>query len=136
MPVILSNYILAVQLPESRVVIRTRGDQVRGVGAERAIPDPPLMAVECGFEWEGVDVAFRGESILWLRIVRLRGVDGPDPSCVVGGTGGEVADIGREEDAGYVGVVGDEFAYRDDGGYVAALDHAPDVYIARIISCA
>lgn len=62
--------------------------------------------------------------------MRLRGVDGPDAGCVVGGAGGEVPDVGGEEDACDVGVVGYEFAYGHDGGDVAALDHAPDVDVA------
>jgi hypothetical protein len=50
------------------------------------------------------------------------GVDGPDARGVVGAAGGEVPDVGREEDAGYVGAVGLEFADGDEGGYVGALD--------------
>ena len=49
---------------------------------------------------------------------------------MVGGAGGEVAHVGAEEDAGYVGVVGEEFADGDYGGQVAAHDHFPDVDVA------
>jgi hypothetical protein len=41
-----------------------------------------------------------------------------------------VAYVGREEDARYVGVVGEEFADGNERGYVGALDHAPDVDVA------
>lgn len=62
--------------------------------------------------------------------MRRRGVDGPDAGGVVGAAGREVADVGGEEDAGYVGVMGDEFADWDEGGDVFVLEHAPDIYIA------
>lgn len=42
----------------------------------------------------------------------------------------EVSDVWGEEDSGNVSVVGGEFADRDEGGYVAVLDHAPDEYSA------
>jgi len=64
--------------------------------------------------------------------VGVGGVDGPDAGGVVCGASGEVAGVGREEDAGYVGVVGDEFADGDEGGGVAGLDHAPDVDVALV----
>lgn len=49
---------------------------------------------------------------------------------MVGGAGGEVAHVWAEEDAGYVGVVGEELADGDYGGEVAAHDHLPDVDVA------
>jgi len=64
--------------------------------------------------------------------VGVGGVDGPDAGGVVGGAGGEVAGVGGEEDAGYIGVVGDEFADGDERGGVAGLDHAPDVDVALV----
>lgn len=57
-------------------------------------------------------------------------VERPDAGCVVCGTGCEVADIGGEENAGYVCGVCGEFANGDDGGCVVALDHAPDVDVS------
>lgn len=41
-----------------------------------------------------------------------------------------MAHVRGEEDARYVGCVGNEFADGEDGGGVAALDHAPDVDVA------
>lgn len=49
---------------------------------------------------------------------------------MVGGAGGQVADVRGEEDPRDVGVVGEEFAHGDDGGEVAALHHFPDVDVA------
>lgn len=65
-----------------------------------------------------------------LDVVWGGGVDGPDSSVVVGGAGGEVADVGADENAGDVGVVGLEGGDGDQGGDVAVLDHAPDVDVA------
>ena len=65
-----------------------------------------------------------------LDVVWGGGVDGPDPSVVVGGAGGQVAHVGTDEDAGDVGVVGLEGGDGDEGGEVAVLDHAPDVDVA------
>ena len=52
MSVILPDDSLRVQLPQARVVIATGRDQVRAVGAEGAVPDPPLMALETRLERE------------------------------------------------------------------------------------
>ena len=60
------------------------------------------------------------------------GVDGPDAGVVVGATGAEVADVGGEEDAGDVGVVGFEGGYGNERGDVAVLEHPPDVDIALL----
>lgn len=59
-------------------------------------------------------------------------VDGPDAGIVVGAAGGEVADVGREEHAGYVGGVGLEGGHSDEGGDVAVLQHAPDIDVALV----
>ena len=52
MPVILPDDGLRVQLPQPRVVVAARRDQVRAVGAEGAVPDPALMALEACLERE------------------------------------------------------------------------------------
>ena len=41
-----------------------------------------------------------------------------------------MADVGREENAGDVGGVGDELADWKDGGGIATLDHTPDINVA------
>ena len=75
-------------------------------------------------------MSFRGEILVTFDVVRAVGIDGPDSSVVVGRTGCEVADVGREENSGDVGGVGLERSYWDEGGYVAVLEHAPDVNVA------
>jgi hypothetical protein len=132
MPIILPNNTLTAQLPQPRIVITTRRNQIRAISAERAVPDPALVAVQGGLEREGGGVALcgAGEGVAGLYVVGGGEVDAPDARGVVGGAGGEVADVGGEEDAGYVGVVGEEFADGDYGGEVAAHDHFPDVDVA------
>ena len=65
-----------------------------------------------------------------LDVVRSAGVNGPDSSVVVGGAGGQVADVRADQHAGDVGVVGLEGGDGDEGGDVAVLDHSPDVDVA------
>lgn len=132
MPIVLPDDALAAQLPQPRVVIAARGDEVRAVGAEGAVPDPSLVAMQGGLEREGGGVALRGggQGVAGLHVVGGGEVDAPDARGVVRGAGGEVPDVGREENAGDVGVVGEEFAHGDDGGQIAAHDHFPDVDVA------
>jgi len=59
-------------------------------------------------------------------------VDGPDAGVVIGAAGGKVADVGGEEHAGYVGCVGLEGGYGDEGGDVAVLEHAPHVDVTLV----
>lgn len=129
MSIILPNNALAIQLPQPRIVVTTRCDQVRAIRTECAVPDPALVAMERRLQRKGGRVALRsiGEIVARLQVVRHGGIEGPDSGCVVGAAGCEVADVGREEDARDVGAVGGEFADGDNGGGVVALDHAPDV---------
>jgi hypothetical protein len=112
-------------------MIRARSDKVRRVCAEGTVPHPALMAMQCSFEWEGGGVALCSawKLVAGLDIVRLRNVDGPDTCCVVGAAGRKVANVWGQENTRDVGVVCDEFADGDDGGYFCALDHFPDVDI-------
>lgn len=57
-------------------------------------------------------------------------VDAPDAGVVIGAAGGEVADVGGEEHAGYVGCVGLEGGYSDERGDVAVLEHAPHIDVS------
>jgi hypothetical protein len=58
MPIILPNNTLTTQFPQPRIVITTRRNQIRAVRAERAIPHPPLVSVQCCLEREGIRIAF------------------------------------------------------------------------------
>jgi hypothetical protein len=85
MPIILPNNTLAIQLPQPGVMVRAGRNQVRGISAEGAVPDPALVAVKRCLERESIGVAFCGEVVLGPRVVRLGCVDGPDARGVVGG---------------------------------------------------
>lgn len=102
-----------MQLPKSGIVIRTSGNQVCRIGTESTIPDPPLMASECAFQFEWL-----GSLVIWLYLTRNRVhgfevLDFPDLGSVVGGAGCEMLDIGGKEDAGYVVLVCGEMGDRD-----------------------
>ena len=137
MSIILPDNTLTAQLPQPRIVITARSNQVRAVSTKSAVPYPALVAVQGGLEREGGGVAFRGsgEGVAGLYVVGGGEVDAPNARGVVRGAGGEVPDVWREEDAGDVGVVGEEFADGDDGGQVAAHDHFPDVDVALGRGC-
>ncbi len=64
--------------------------------------------------------------------MRGAGIDRPDAGVVVGTAGAEVADVGGEEHAGYVGGVGLEGGYGDEGCDIAVLEHTPDVDVALV----
>lgn len=70
---------------------------------------------------------------IWITIHIVRGlpttfqVHGPDPCGVVCRASSEVADIGRQEDAGDVGAMGAELGDGDEACDVADGDETPDV---------
>jgi hypothetical protein len=76
--------------------------------------------------------------LITLRVLDLSGfwdlrgevLDFPDFGGAVRAAGCEVLYVRREEDAGYVGVVGFEVGYWDELGFVAELDEVPDVDVA------
>jgi len=65
MSIILPNHSLRAQLPQSRIMVTTRRDQIRAIGTKRAIPDPALVAVECRLQREGVWSAQRTSTWCW-----------------------------------------------------------------------
>lgn len=93
-------------------MIAAGSDQIRAIGTKGAVPDPPLVPMQRRLQG------------------KLFFVNTPDFGGVVGGAGGEVAYVGREEDARYVFCVGLELADGDELGNVAVLDHAPDVAVS------
>jgi len=50
MSVILPDNLFTAQLPQPRIMVTARRDQVRAVSTERAIPHPTLMAKQCRLE--------------------------------------------------------------------------------------
>ena len=51
---------------------------------------------------------------------------------MIGGAGGQVADVRGEKNASDIGGMGHELTYRQDGCSVATLDHTPNVDIALL----
>ena len=92
MTVVLSDNTLRAKLPEPCIVIRTRRDQVCTIRRKGTIPDPALMSMKRGFEWKGRRVGEEGAIGHW-RFGR-RDVGRPYSSRMVGGAGGQMANIG------------------------------------------
>ncbi|KAJ8106163.1 hypothetical protein OPT61_g9722 [Boeremia exigua] len=124
--IVLANDTLAAQLPQASVVIAARGDEVGRVGAERAVPDPALVAMKGSLKGEGGGVAFsgRGERVAGLHVVWGGQVDGPDAAGVVGGAGGEVTNVGGEQDARDISMLGRYNASCCTYGVVPGAHHA------------
>lgn len=125
--VILPDDLLAVQLPQPRVVVRARGDQVGRVGAEGAVPDPALVARQGGLEGEGP-----GEAAL-VAPGGLVDVDLPDLCGVVGRARRQLLDVGREQDARDVLLVRVEVGDGLQLGAVEGLDQGPDEDVALFL---
>lgn len=72
------------------------------------------------------------------RLVRYRlqvffvHVNLPNPDSMVGGTGGEELDVGRQQQTGQVVFVSFENPAREEGGGVVVLIHAPDIDVALV----
>lgn len=124
MTVVLPDNLLAMQLPQSRVVIRARSDQVSRVGAEGTVPHPALVARERSLEgkWLGIAVL--------VGLLGLFGIHLPDFGSVVGRAGCEFLGIGREEDACDVFFVSVEVGDGLEVGTVKGLDEGPDEDVA------
>jgi hypothetical protein len=109
MSVILPNNLLTMQLPEPRVMIATRRDQIRRIRRERTIPNPSLMARQGTLKIKGP--GFRGclarDGDHGVQIFDL-----PDLGSVVRAARCQVFDVGRQEHAGYVLGVCFEVGYR------------------------
>lgn len=108
MTIILPNNLLAVQLPQARIVIAARRDEVRRVGRERAVPNPALVARQRALELERPRLR-RGLS--GRRHHGLEILDLPDLGRVVSAAGREVLDVWGEQHAR--DVLGVRFEVRD-----------------------
>lgn len=96
MAIVLTNNLLTMQLPQTRIVVRARRDEVGRVGAKRTIPHPALVARQGRLEGKGAQLA------VFVGFGDLVGVDFPDFGRVVGGAGCEFLDVWGEQDAGDV----------------------------------
>lgn len=106
-------------------MVRARGDEVRRVGGEGAVPYPALVLGEGGLEGVGVG----GQPV---HLAGLEVADLPDLGGVVGGAGGELLDVRGEEDARDVLLVGAELGHRVDvcAVLVRVLGEFPDEDVA------
>lgn len=98
--VILANNLLAMQLPQASIVIRTGRHKIGRVGAERAVPDPALVARQGSLEGERVRVA------VVVQLGSLLNVHLPDLGGVVRGAGRELLNVGGEQDTRDVFLMG------------------------------
>lgn len=124
MAIVLTNNLLAMQLPQTRVVVRARRDEVGRVGAKCTIPHPALVARQGRLEGEGAQLP------IFVRFGDLVWVNFPDFGRVVGGAGGEFLDVRREQDAGDVFLVGAEVGDGLELGAFEGLDQGPDEDVA------
>lgn len=120
--VVLPDDLLALQLPQTGVVVGAGGDEVRAVGAEGAVPYPALVTRQGCLEREG----------FWLRVLG-RGLDVahlPDLGGVVGAAGRELFDVRGEENARDGLLVRVEVRHGHELGAVEGLDELPDEDVA------
>lgn len=80
--IILTNDLLAMQLPQACIMIRTSGDQVSRVSTKSTVPNPPLMAAKGALELERLRVRFSRLTRLRNHLVEI--FDFPDLRGVVG----------------------------------------------------
>lgn len=92
--VVLSDDLLTVKLPKASVMIAACSDEVRTIGAEGTVPNPSLVASECGFERE------RSWFTIWTLGFHL--FDLPDLCGMIRAACCQFLDVGREENAGDV----------------------------------
>lgn len=101
-------------------MVRAGRDQVRTIGTECTVPDPPLMSRERRLERQGR-----------LLIAGLEiGTDLPYLGRVVGRACRQLLDVRRQEDAGDVFLVGGEGGDGVEFGPVVGLDQLPEEYVA------
>jgi hypothetical protein len=121
--IVLADNLLGLELPETSVMIATGGDQVGRVGAERAVPNPALVAskraLQLEWNWAG-GLASRGRDHL-VQVLNL-----PDLRSVVSRAGSKVLDIWREQDSGDVLAVSLEVSDGDKSCLLTVLLKMPD----------
>lgn len=127
MTVVLSDDLFRMKLPETSIMIAAGSNQVCGVSAESAVPDPALVTSKSALqlEWDGIG---------WLptrdrnHLVEI--LDLPNFGSVVSGTGCKVLDIRREQNSGDVLAMSLEVGDGDEGGLFAVLLKMPDENVA------
>jgi hypothetical protein len=121
MSIVLSDNLLTMQLPQSRVVIRASSYQVRRVGTESAVPYPALVTGEGGLQ--GIRLGFLVRS--GFDVLNF-----PNLGCVVCAAGRELLDIRGQQNASDVFLVGVEVSDRHKLCSVETLYEIPYEYVA------
>jgi len=149
MAVVLSDDALALQLPQSRIVITARSNQIRTIGTEGAIPNPALVASQSRLQRKALCTLAAFFSVLNSGSIGIRqaervvvGVErqvverrrSPDAGSVVGRASSQLADVGGQQHTRDVGVVSGELADGDEAGDVAVEQHAPDEDAAGVVA--
>ena len=125
--IVLADNLLRLKLPEASVMVTAGGNQVGRVSAERAVPDPALMAGKRALqlEWHRAGrLAARGRDHL-VKILNL-----PYLCGVVSGAGSKVLDIWREQNSSDVLAMGLEVGDGDKSCLLAVLLKMPHKNIA------
>jgi len=109
--VVLSDDLLAVQFPESSVMVRACRDEIRGIGTEGTVPNPSLMT--CQGTLQSERLGFRRVVAACYRNHLFEVLDLPDLGRVVCAAGCEMFDVWREQDSGNVLTVSFKVGNRD-----------------------
>lgn len=127
MSVVLADNRLRLKLPETSVMVAAGGNQVGRVSAERAVPNPALVAGKSALQlerhWAG-RLATRGGD----HFVKI--LDLPDLGGVVSGAGRKVLDVRREQNSGDVLAMSFEVSDWDKSCLLTVLLKMPDKNIA------
>ena len=96
MPVVLANDLLALHLPQPRIMVGASSNQVSRVGREGAVPHPALVTRERLLQGVGLGLGLGGVGVVvgGLDVAHL-----PDLGRVVGAARRQLLDVGREQDA-------------------------------------
>ena len=87
------------------------------------------MALKARLQRKSTFLSVLRQILVAFEVVGGCRIDTPDPGVVVCAAGGKVSHIGRKKDPCNVSIMCCERRYGLDSGYVAGLDHAPDIDI-------
>lgn len=127
MPVVLANDLLALHLPQPRIMVGASSNQVSRVGREGAVPHPALVTRERLLQGVGLGLGLGGVGVVvgGLDVAHL-----PDLGRVVGAARRQLLNVRREQNAGDVFLMGVEMGDGDQLRALEVLDELPDEYVA------
>jgi hypothetical protein len=109
--IVLADDVLALQLPETRIMVRASRNEIRRVGREGAVPNPSLMAIEFLFELEALLLLLVFFVALQHHGGRILEIHCPDSGGVVCRASGEMSNVWREQDSRDVRPMGLELGH-------------------------